>query len=478
MKLLANFLISLFQKKKYFLAAIILLPAPHALKANLTISRHSVSWTVEGTPQNGTYANGDPWVVGPITIVEIDPKPSTGRNGTILNPTLGSSQGFDDRIGTRSPYNDALNQGTKLPLNISGPSSIVSSISNSNNVSLEQIESFSILTIVTNAPPPNSFRPSYLSGDFNHPWTESDLDYQAFAALPKSAILHPSVTDTALNFERCWYEQDLNWTGRALHTPYMGNGSGYGKKMAIMTGDAILLLNLDFNNSEKRDLLVNLVQYGIDIYGIIKAGGQWYADGGHNCGRLSPLLAAAMALNEPGMKNQLSGALMNFQEFQQTFYVSEADILRSHTGPKPPYLNYTNSDLGKPEWGITHYIAPNADNKYWDAAYRDIGGGVLQAPAIAAKLMKAKQIIDHDAFFDYANRHIYYRESLFTNRENYNGYDNDNAYGQGSVNNLFPIFGYNETPSFHRDFYLIFKDTLPNSPGFPSPPSNLKSVKD
>lgn len=39
----------------------------------LEITQRNVTWTIVGDPVNGTYANGDPWVVGPVTITSISP---------------------------------------------------------------------------------------------------------------------------------------------------------------------------------------------------------------------------------------------------------------------------------------------------------------------------------------------------------------------------------------------------------------------
>lgn len=453
--------------KKIFLLFLSMVCAAQ-VHAATSVSRHGVTWVFDKDYPTGQYANGDPWVVGPVTITSITPAPTNGRNGTVINPSLGTSQGFDDRVSAYNAYNHALNAGASLPRTVPANRSVVSSISTSASVNFGQVDTFVILTVVSSAPPAGSFRPAPIGGNYNHPFNVSGINYSALRSLDRSSLSSvPTLSSLEQRFERAWYEQDLNWTGRYMHTPRMGL-NGYGKDMAIQTGDAVLALNLNFTNAEKEKLLTYILQYAIDIHGVLNAGGVWYADGGHNPGRLAPLMLAAMVFDNAAMKTQIAGSQGNFQEFQQTFFVTAADVSRArYTADGRPRSPYTNADIGKPEWGITHDSMPDRDGNNWDAFYRDIGGGVLQAPAVAAIVMGAVDIINDPAFFEYAKRHIYYRESYYTNSAYHNGWDNGNAYGQGNTGSSAP-FAYNETPAFHRSFYLTYHGT--SSP--PPPPSN------
>jgi len=447
------------------LVAVILLVLAAEVRGASSITRHGVTWTFDKNYQSGQYANGDPWVVGPITITNITPKPAVGRNGTVVNPALGRTQGYDDRISSSNVYNHSMNVGASLPLNVAVDSSVVSSISKATNVTFNQLEILTVLTVVKQAPAAGSFRPPYAGhGSRNSKWNKSNLDYSKLNNLPRSGLSSvPSISNVAASFEKLWYEQDTTWTGRYLHLDHMAI-NGYGKDMAIKTGNAALLLNLDFTQAEKESLLVGFVQYGLDIHGIINSGRSWGADGGHNPGRLAPLVVAAMVLNDSTMKGQITGAANKFQEFQQTFNVSATDVaLARYTADGRPRRAYTNADIGKPEWGESHFSAPQRDGNNWDAYYRDIGGGVLQAPAAAAIAMGAKALINAPAFFDYAKRHIYYREGFFTNPKYFNGWDDGHAYGQGNTSKSAP-FSSNETPGFHRSFYLAYHDKDVTSP--------------
>ena len=144
-------------------------------------------------------------------------------------------------------------------------------------------------------------------------------------------------------FEKTWYEQDLDWTGRFLHTPYMAD-NGYGKDMALTTGDAALLLQLDYTNAQKAPLLITFVQYGIDIYGILTRAETGMpmavttAAGSLRCWLLRPCSMTA------ALKAKFAGSAKKFQEFQQTFTVTQADVnMTGRVGTNgDPVYNYTS----------------------------------------------------------------------------------------------------------------------------------------
>jgi hypothetical protein len=445
------------------LVALLAILSCHLAMAATSVSRNGVTWNFSNDRQVGQYCNGDWWVVGPVTITGITPASSNSSgswiNGSMLNPRTGSTQGFDNRfIATYNPYDDTLNVGNKLPLTLPADSSLVSAVSAPSYQQWGLIQSFSVLTIVSSPPPAGSFRPSYSgTGSRASRWKESDLNYNALQRLPRSGMNLPSVTGLATDFLRFWFERDLNWTGRYMHTPYQAL-NGYGKDMAIKTGNAALLLNLDYTNAEKRDLLVGIVQYGIDIAGIRATGARWYDTGGHNIGRLSPLLVAAAVLNDQELKNRCVGSELGFSEYCQTFFVSQADVDRArYTADGRPRLPYTTANIGMPEWGETHTFNPSRDGNNWNAFYRDICGGQLTAPAMAARVMGMRTLVNWEPFFQYQERHLNYEQSA--------GYAGE--------------FNSNPTPTFHRQFYNAHRNAVPGSGGDPiNPPVSAFKIGD
>ncbi len=402
--------------------------------------RHGITWKFNGTYTCGTYANGDNWVVGPVTITSIS-SASGDTSGSMLNPGITRTQGFDSRFSaTYNPYNAALNVAKNLPLTVASNSSLVSSISASAYQKWGLIQSFSVLTVVSSAPQSGSFRPGYTgSGSRASKWTVNDLDFSRLKKLPSAGLSVPSISTYENDFEKTWFEMDLTWTGRYMHAPYQAT-NGYGKDMAIKTGDVALMLNLDFTDAQKMKLLIEFVQYGIDIARIRELGGRWYDTGGHNPGRLAPLVIAAAVLNDAGLKSLMNANGAGFSETLQTFYVSQTDVNQSHyTADGRPRLPYTSADIGMPEWGETHSDNPTRDGNNWNASYRDICGGQMTAPTMAARCVGMRSSINHEALFDYAERHLNYEQS--------------GSYGGE--------FNYNPTPAFHKQFYNKFKGACP-----------------
>ncbi|MBC2608244.1 chitobiase/beta-hexosaminidase C-terminal domain-containing protein [Pelagicoccus albus] len=459
-----------------FLAALVLTTATLSSAATTqSLTQHGITWTFSTEVTYGEYANGDYWVIGPVTITDISPGSDGVMNGSIVNLASGRTHAFDSRISNNT-YDATRNIATQLPKTVSADSTLISSISNEALASVQgsQIKTFAVLTVVSSAPPTGSFRPSYIGTDKSHRWNESDLNYDALARVSVDGMSAPSIASMSDAFAVIANEQSRSWTFRYLQA---SDGSpNYGRDIANKTNNALLLLNSNASDSEKRDLLVGMVQYGIDIYGIIENGGTWYADGGINCGRLAPFMVAAATLNDSGMLEKLNADNLIFQEMQQTFFVTQADINQSrYTSDGRPRTPYSSEDIGKPEWGIRHTENRSLDGDNWDAYYRDIGGGILPAITVAAKLMGLEDTINDPAMFAYAQRHIYYREGLFTQSQYYNGYDDGDAYGEGNTSKSAP-FASNETLYFQKKFYFAYENAEPLSQASDTTAPTVSSV--
>jgi hypothetical protein len=55
-------------------------PKPDNLLLTNTISQYGITWKFDREAHVGQFVNGDYYVVGPVTVVEIIPKPENGRN--------------------------------------------------------------------------------------------------------------------------------------------------------------------------------------------------------------------------------------------------------------------------------------------------------------------------------------------------------------------------------------------------------------
>lgn len=343
------------------------------LNTNTTnqITQFGITWTFDGEYPFGQFANGDYWVVGPVTIVNIDPPSSeiNGRtmNGSMINPspTLGDEQGYDSALhdsisSIPTQYNPALNKALNVsvssPVVIQPHSSLVSTIS-IEEINRPQIRAAAILTVLDSIPPEGSFRPPYCGTDKTIRFNKSQLNYPVLARLPIIQEIHdlfPTfqypfdnaaefIKRIGLYFERPWIDHIPSWHVRYLHPSE--NMPDYSREMAKQVGDAALALNLDFSDSEKEATLVRFVQLGIDNYGVIQDGGKdnWIPLEGQCMSRKLPIVFAGKVLGDEDMLNigtwfDNNNTGVVFQEDLNVFYVSqENDVDRYVRGVNKGY---------------------------------------------------------------------------------------------------------------------------------------------
>jgi len=332
-----------------------------------SVSQHGITWYFDQEYEVGQYANGDWWVLGPVTITRITPEseeindPDYGRrwiNGTTLNPN-GLSHGYDS---SRGAYNHSLNVAPSAagPLALS-TGSVVSGISGNRTDTRDRLaimDELSVLTVVDSVPPAGAFRPAPYGTDKTSYWTESQVDYSILQSLP--------VVDSAPSIEardrqlRFWNEQAGNsWQGDQTRSQYAQSG-GYGRNFARYLGDSLLLLHLDYTDKQKRDLYIAIIQYGLDIYHQADAGRTWDANGGINHGRKAPMILAGLALGDKAIlywgdrgntrhRCSYGGGCYGYNQFQedgQTFYVTQGDIDSS---------SYPQHYLGVAEYSVRYW---------------------------------------------------------------------------------------------------------------------------
>ena len=368
------------------------------------VEQHGIRWQFDDEQEVGRYANGDWWVVGPVTIERIDPpsQEHNGRviNGSMINPSPGDGNGYGHMrdVTYDAESNVAKDVQSDSPLRVAPGSSLVSTISVEEADARPGIETAAVLTIVHDRPVSNSFRPSYSGNDKTARFTTDQLRYELLPRLAPVAGA-PDIDDMAANFERVWLDHRGGWTGRSIHPET--SMPDYGRDLAARLGAGSLLLMLDFPEETKERLLTNYVQIGIDLYGVVENGGEenWAPNGGHAQGRKWPILFAGTMLGDEDMAAIGDRDDVLFGEDAQTFYVQDADIERGEA--------YDLSDVGMPEWGIRHATDSSRNDRSWTASYRQCctanswGGHVL-----SALLLDMRAEWNHDALFDYTDRYI------------------------------------------------------------------------
>ena len=388
------------------------------------ISQYGITWEFDKPMQTGQFITGDWWVIGPVTIVNITPSPgpvsaenssiqrnhwndtslksdAAMRNGSAIVLRAGNTQGYDSRGGAFDPEACA-----KLPLKLEPNLSLISSISNT----ILPVDNFcknilwagekkcqtvmkvaAVLTCLGVAPPADAFRPPYVGRD-KPIFLSRDIHWELLPKLKPVGEV-PSWEEFERYFQRPWIDHLLSWSQQEL-VPNE-NQPNYGREYARLVSMASLMLCLDVPREQKEVLTIELIQKGIDLYGLAMAGGCWNEGGGHSSGRKWPILFASILLNNPLLAKLPATAF--FQEDTQTYYGTGwfgQKVLWQmimHHGKRDPYEEK----------------APEFWEK-WDKtseSYRVCCNAVAwTGTALAARYMNAIKLWGHDAYFDYIER--------------------------------------------------------------------------
>jgi len=406
-----------------------------------SVSQHGITWTFDKEVPVGRFVNGDWYVVGPVTVTEIDPKPVQGpdakspddkprddgkyaRNGSALNLPARDRMGFDSRMPL-GRYDPALFEAP--PFALKPGDSLVSTISvekthvtprmmRPSDKCQVPVKTAAVLTCVAAKVPDDTFRPSmhdrgntlYLARNLRrHLLPSVKIPEAARKGQRGLDVLHKvrpaswDHTDPAIwtrVFERPWI--DVCFDG--LSSP-VENMPQYGREISRAVGSGALLLCTDIKAEEKEPLLVNMVQVGIDLWGAVRAGHHgWPAHGGHGHGRKLLIVFAGYMLNNTDMMNPYrKHPEARFSEDQQTVYG------KCWTGARVMYGGHVGKDglKGKTGWGLYENLHP----KDWPA---QIGESYRRccvshcwiAEAMAIRLLKMEKAWNHPAFLDYCDR--------------------------------------------------------------------------
>lgn len=264
-----------------------------------SITQYGITWTFDRAYPTGTFVTGDPWVVGPVTIVSVSPAPTGTRNGSVVNPT-GGHQGYDDRGGE---YDDSEN--VTFPFTLGVDESLVSSISKPEGGDFRNVgclRAQAVLTAVAAPVSATTFRPAY-AGTYKRYFDASTIRWTLLPGLPPPSDA-PDVGDLAEMLDRPRIDHLSSWTIQdSCAEENWNNGEGahacYGREVATVFADAALAVMLD--DPGRDELVLALLQHGIDNYGVLRAGGHWPADGGHHNARKLPIVLAARMLDDCDM---------------------------------------------------------------------------------------------------------------------------------------------------------------------------------
>jgi len=309
-----------------------------------SISQHGITWNFDTAYEYGQFANGDYWVVGPVTITSIIPEYDAGtqRNGWEVNPVVDGNQGFDGRVGTgtfdsrlilRLPYTSGQNI-----------ESIVKVISAAES-SVSYVQTAAVLTVLTEMPTNNGstvFRPPYM-GTTKPLYGIGDLHTEYLPSL--ASVGSPPSLATVESRYRYLRLEHMTYDQRSIRprNAYGGVSDGYAPDCTKHNADDIARLCLNDSLNDKMDALVSVTQHGIDqAYAVI--GGMRSPGTGHDPGHALMAAFAAVMLDITEAKTVLQSAT----GFEEDNYITKiADVsLWGQTNTETAYWDYIRGGGG------------------------------------------------------------------------------------------------------------------------------------
>lgn len=343
---------------------------PAVTEAADSIAHNGVVFHLAAPRPVGRYVTGDPFVVGPVRIVAIEPASEviagTARHGAQFDPPDWQS-GFDGRIDRESvAYDPALNidpGATGRPVEVI-TGTVIKAVSRSDedgraHSGFTWIDRYATLTVVAAPPPEDAFRPPVIGRDTTARFTEAMIRYDRLADLPPVAGM-PTLAEAAAAVAPlmpAWFP--AGWAGgdesRSLHAAR--HFVGYGRDMGRTLADAMLATHRAAPVSEKRAAVVGLVQAGLDLCAQIAAGRGLGIGGAITTGRKPVAAYAAALLDDPGLLRLVDArtAPASWGNADRQFlWITEDLIGRIHDRPSAPdriaHTPYEPEHLGFPEW--------------------------------------------------------------------------------------------------------------------------------
>jgi hypothetical protein len=380
--------------------------APLATLTQATsLTSHGITWTFSQNVPTGQFVNGDYFVVGEVTVISINPPPTQGRNGSVLNlPAEDDRSGFDDRVAA-GRWDPSLR--ISLHLTMTPGDALVSTISIDAVGSLARVLmpsestrspvlSASVLTCLASAPPADAFRPSYLDRNQNI-FRANDLRKHLLPRLPVVRNT-PDLAEFAGYLSRPWIDNVFfNFDTPIEYMP------DYGRELGRLVGIASLLLMLDLPEEDQEPLLIGLVQYGIDLWGIADGGHPgWPAHGGHGSGRKWAIVFAGIMLGDDRLSRvSRHYPATKFGEDMQTAFdqcwTGSHVVYAGHVG-----YEGTPSHVG---WGAYEHLQPIDWLDPIGENYRRCCTSISWVEQIlAARLLRSEERWGPSAVFDYVDR--------------------------------------------------------------------------
>jgi hypothetical protein len=323
---------------------------PAEIKMQANVQDLGVTWTFN-QPQPVAYSClGEPVVIRQSGARVVSTNPASAAitggfdHGVVRNPFnaggssgAGTEQGWDPRYATspsatqRVPYDVNLNidpAKTGAPITLEEATYVKAVRRSSRSGNQGHVERYSYLSVVNHHPPAGFFRPSAAKAGKDTRWKESDVNYNVLRNLANV----PDMIDWATAEENTHPRQFRNgWRGeqlRSLDTDNQQNwktqdGSTYSAQQGQHRGYAYLKLHTTATPAQKRDVMLRLIQVGLDRLGEWERGWRGSSGEGQHHGYLFPCYLAAFAL---GSRDLLERAQTIRANLYQMGFITESAI--------------------------------------------------------------------------------------------------------------------------------------------------------
>ena len=427
--------------------------APTTMQSS--VSQYGITWTFDQPYPVGQFVNGDYFVVGPVTITEIDPPWGPDqwgymRNGTMINDSGGDGRhGLDEYLATNNTlgYGEDINieaaANGGLPKTVAVNNSVISAIGRNSETGegdlRPRLQSMAVLTVLSAAPYADAFRPSYVGTDKTiYRWSQVQDNLWRLPNLTPVADT-PSVDSYIADLTRPWW-WPLNGPAASWLCAVDNMPHHYHRNIGRFLMQASVLLMMDV--ADRDDLLKHYVQLGIDQYATtvtqVGSSSQWQW----------PLIFTGIMLGDDDIRdtfatgsyyssgharsmNQLYRIPEDVNSNVESSIVPGGSGMRTWTGSTAAWRQQTHNSncyeqehLHPSEWAEVTSAEGCSQNLSTRETYRRINSPVYPGFGVAAAVMNAKdRFYRSDLYFDYAERWM--EETLYT--EPYDAFD---AYGE------------------------------------------------
>ena len=250
----------------------------------------------------GKFANGDFWVLAPVTITKITPDYDGYNNGWEVNPIVEGGHGFQDG-GEGGGFDPNL--VPQLPYTTSETLSIVKTTAS--GIRRPCIKKAVVLTVVEDIPLDNGqavFRPPYVGTEkpfYKVADLRTDLlpSYEPVENMPTFEAIKERFSSLQMDHKKGMF-------GRSVRP--QDNMMDYQPKNTADQNNAVLRFMMNDPIEDKMPALINFVQFGIDKIHTMYLGQTWPNGGGHQPGHRIVLAFAATMLDIQKAKEDLRAA--------------------------------------------------------------------------------------------------------------------------------------------------------------------------